>query len=177
MLFKPTIWVENVLKIDKHLLYKMQVKGLILDLDNTLSMHDNPAAEHGVMEWLDEMRQLGVKLMILSNNTAKRVEPLAAELGIDFIAFGCKPLTSGIRKAAKAMKLPKKQLALVGDQIFTDIMGGNLYGIKTILVEPFYLENKWTFKLKRRIESAVFKRDFSKLTVGDAHRASREDKP
>jgi hypothetical protein len=163
MLFKPTIWVENVLKIDKHLLYKMQVKGLILDLDNTLSMHDNPAAEHGVIEWLDEMRALGVKLMILSNNTSKRVSPLAAELGMDFIAFGFKPLTGGIRRAIKAMKLPKSQVALVGDQIFTDVMGGNLYGIKTILVEPFYLEDKWTFRFKRKIESAVFKRDFSKL--------------
>jgi hypothetical protein len=163
MLFKPTIWVENVLKIDKLLLYKMQVKGLILDLDNTLSMHDSPAAELGVTEWISDMRELGVKLMIVSNNTSKRVEPLARELGIDFIAFGCKPLTLGIGRAAKAMGLPKSRLALVGDQIFTDIMGGNLYGIKSILVEPFYLEDKWTFKLKRKIESVVFKRDFSKL--------------
>jgi hypothetical protein len=163
MLFKPTIWVKSVLSIDKNLLYKMRVKGLILDLDNTLSMHDNPAAEQGVMEWLAEMRTLGVRLMILSNNTAKRVEPLAAELGIDYIAFGCKPLTGGIHKAVKRLKLPKSQIALVGDQIFTDVMGGNLYFIKTILVEPFYLEDKWTFKLKRRIESVVFNRDFSKL--------------
>jgi len=162
-MFKPTIWVESVLKIDKLLLYKMRVKGLILDLDNTLSMHDNPAAEFGVVEWLDEMRSLGVKMMIVSNNTPARVAPLAEKLGLDFIAFGCKPLTLGVSKAKKAMKLPKQQIALVGDQIFTDIMGGNLYGIKTILVEPFYLEDKWTFKLKRKIESAVFKRDFSKL--------------
>jgi hypothetical protein len=141
----------------------MRVKGLILDLDNTLSMHDNPAVEMGVPEWLTEMRRLGVRLMIVSNNTGKRVAPLAKKLGIDFIAFGCKPLTFGLSKAAKAMRLPKSQLALVGDQIFTDVMGGNLYGIKTILVEPFYLEDKWTFKLKRKIESTVFKRDFSKL--------------
>ena len=163
MLFKPTIWVENVLKIDKHLLYKLKVKGLILDLDNTLSMHGSPAAELGVVEWLADMNRLGVKMMIVSNNTSKRVEPLANELGIEFIAFGCKPLTFGIRRASKIMRLPKSQIALVGDQIFTDVMGGNFYGIKTVLVEPFYLEDKWTFRLKRKIESVVFHRDFTKL--------------
>lgn len=163
MLFKPTIWVENVLKIDKLLLYKMQVKGLILDLDNTLSMHGSPAAEMGVTEWLDEMRQLGVKMMIVSNNTRERVTPLANELGLDFISFGCKPLHLGIRKGVKRLGLPKSQVAIVGDQIFTDVMGGNVYGIKSILVEPFYLEEHPGFKFKRKIESIVFKRDFSRL--------------
>jgi len=164
MLFKPTIWLKNVLQIDKQLLYKLRVRGLLLDLDNTLSMHDNPAAELGVTDWLDDMRRLGVKMMIVSNNTEKRVAPLARELGLDFIAFGCKPLPMGLHRATKAlekMNIPKSQIALVGDQIFTDILGGNVYGIKTILVEPFYLEDKWTFKLKRKIEGAVFRRDFA----------------
>jgi hypothetical protein len=163
MLFKPTIWLKSVLQIDKHLLYKMRVKGLILDLDNTLSMHSSPAAEMGVDRWLSDMKQLGIKMIIVSNNTPARVAPLAKELGLEFVAFGCKPLPFATRKAAKKLKLPKSQIALVGDQIFTDVMGGNLYGIKTILVEPFYLEDKWTFKIKREIESAVFNRDFSKL--------------
>ena len=163
MLFKPTVWVKNVLQIDKHLLYKIRVKGLILDLDNTLSMHGSPAAEMGVTEWLAEMRQLGVKMIVASNNYEKRVAPLSKELGLDFISFGCKPLPFGIRKAAHKLGVPKSQIAIVGDQIFTDVMGGNLYGIKTILVEPFYLEEHWGFRAKRRVESFVFKRDFSKM--------------
>ena len=161
MLFKPTIWVKNVLYIDKHLLYKHKIKGLILDLDNTLSMHGSPAEEMGVADWLDDMRRLGVKLIIASNNNKKRVAPLAAKLGLDFISFGCKPLPFGVAKAAKRLELPKSQLAIVGDQIFTDVMAGNIYGIKSILVEPFYLEDNIGFRLKRKVESVVFKRKFT----------------
>jgi hypothetical protein len=162
-LFKPKIWIKNVLLIDEEFLNKHGLKGLILDLDNTLSMHGSPAAEAGVEEWLADMRRLGVKMTLVSNNTAKRVAPLARELGLSFIPFGCKPLPFGINKATKSLGLPKSSIAVVGDQIFTDVMGGNISGIKTILVEPFHMEDKWTFRLKRKIESAVFKRDYSKL--------------
>jgi len=163
ILFKPTIWLKNVLSINADFLEKHGLKGLILDLDNTLSMHGSPAAEAGIEQWLSDMRKLDVKMSIVSNNTKKRVTPLAKELGLDFIAFGCKPLPFGIKKAAKNLGLPKNQLAVVGDQIFTDVMGGNISGITTILVEPFHMEDKLGFRFKRKIESAVFKRDYSKL--------------
>ncbi|MCL2697878.1 MAG: YqeG family HAD IIIA-type phosphatase [Oscillospiraceae bacterium] len=165
ILFKPTIWLKSVLIINEQFLEKHGLRGLILDLDNTLSMHGSPAAEAGVTEWLAKMRELGVKMAIVSNNTKKRVAPLAKELGLDFIAFGCKPLPFGIKKAVKSLGLPKKQLAVVGDQIFTDVMGGNISGITTILVEPFHIEEKLGFRFKRKIESAVFKRDYSKLEI------------
>ena len=115
------------------------------------------------MEWLEEMRRLGIKMTVLSNNTKKRVEPLAKELGLDYISFACKPLTVGISRALKKMRLPKNSVALVGDQIFTDIIGGNLKRMPTILVEPFHMEDKPSFKLKRKLESVLFKRDYSKL--------------
>lgn len=165
MLFKPTIWLKSVLGINKELLDKYEIKGLVLDLDNTLSMHGNPAAENGVMDWLDEMRSLGIKMIIVSNNTTKRVAPLAAKLGLDFTANGCKPLTFGVSRAMKKMGLDKRNVAVVGDQIFTDVMCGNFKGVTSILVEPFHLENKWTFKLKRKLESVVFHRDYSKLEL------------
>ncbi len=166
MIFKPTYWVRNVLSIDEAFLKEAEIEGLILDLDNTLSMHGNPAAEEGIPEWLDAMRSLGIKLMVVSNNTKKRVEPLAEKLGLEFISSGAKPLTFGINKAAQAMGLPKNKLAVVGDQIFTDVMGGNFAKIRTILVEPFHLEKGVLFKLKRSAEGLVFKRDFSKLKGG-----------
>ena len=162
-MFKPTIWLKNVLSIDEAFLKKHGLKGLILDLDNTLSMHGSPAAEAGVEQWLEEMRRLKIRMIVVSNNTSKRVTPLARELKLRFIAFGCKPLPFGINKAARKLMLPKKQIAVVGDQIFTDVMGGNLNGITTILVEPFHMENNVLFKFKRKVESAFFKRDYSKL--------------
>lgn len=165
MLFEPTFWLKNVMQIDKEFLKKNRVRALILDMDNTLSMHDDPAAEDGVSEWLDEMRRLGVKMRVVSNNNTRRVEPLAKALGLEFTANGAKPLTFGVNRAVKAMKVSRRETLVVGDQIFTDIAAGNLAGIRTVLVEPFHLENKWTFKLKRRVESLVFHRDYSKLNI------------
>lgn len=163
MIFTPTFWLKNVMQIDKQFLKKNRVRALVLDMDNTLSMHDNPAAEDGVLEWLDEMRKLGVKMRVVSNNNSKRVAPLARALGLKFTANGAKPLTFGVNRAVNAMGVRKAETLVVGDQIFTDVLAGNLAGIRTVLVEPFHLENKWTFKLKRKVESLVFHRDYRNL--------------
>lgn len=158
-MFKPTWHLKNVLEIDESFIKSNHLRGFILDLDNTLSMHGSPAAEQGVTDWLDRMRALGMKMIVVSNNTKKRVEPLARDLGLDFISFGCKPLTIGISRALRKMRLPKKSVALVGDQIFTDILGGNLKRVPTVLVEPFHLEDKASFRFKRKLENIVFKRN------------------
>ena len=163
MIFRPKLWIKNVLSIDREFLDKNGIDALILDLDNTLSMHGNPAAEEGIPEWLDKMRKLGVPMAVVSNNTTKRVAPLAAKLGLDFTANGAKPLTFGLNKALKKLGTDRKRTAVVGDQIFTDVMGGNFAGMPTILVEPFHIEKGILFKIKRGAESLVFKRDFTRL--------------
>ncbi len=163
MLFKPGIWIKNVLSIDEDFLKQHGIDALILDLDNTLSMHGDPAAEQGIPEWLDKMHGLGVKMMVVSNNTTRRVAPLAGKLGLPFIANGAKPLTIGITRALRILGTDRERTAVVGDQIFTDVMGGNLAHTQTILVEPFHLEKGILFKIKRGAESLVFRRDFTKL--------------
>ena len=163
MIFKPHIWIKNVLSIDEAFLKEHGIDALILDLDNTLSMHGDPAAEQGIPEWLDEMRALGIKMVVVSNNTNRRVAPLARKLGLPFVANGAKPLTIGITRALKHLGTERSRTAVVGDQIFTDVMGGNFAGTKTILVEPFHIEKGILFKVKRAAESLVFRRDFSKL--------------
>ena len=163
MLFKPTFYLKNVFCIDENFLYENNVSALVLDMDNTLSMHGNPRAEDGVMEWLNKMREFGVKMRVVSNNTTKRVKPLAQMLGLEFTANGATPLTFGITRAMRDMNADKASTLVVGDQIFTDVIAGNLKGVRTVLVNPFHLENKWTFKLKRLAESVVFKRDYSDL--------------
>lgn len=165
MLFKPTFWLKSVLQIDENFLFENNVSAMILDMDNTLSMHGNPAAEDGVMEWLDKMRGLGIKMRVVSNNNNKRVEPLAAVLELEYTANGAKPLTFGVNRAVKAMGAKKSETLVIGDQIFTDVMAGNLAGIRTVLVEPFHLEKTWTFRLKRRIESLVFHRNYDDLEL------------
>ena len=163
MLFKPDIWIKNVLRIDEDFLKKHGIDALILDLDNTLSMHGDPAAEEGIPEWLDSMRAIGLKMVVVSNNTNRRVAPLARKLGLPFIANGAKPLTIGITRALRYLGTERKRTAVVGDQIFTDVMGGNLARTITILVEPFHMEKNVFFKIKRAAENVVFRRDKSKM--------------
>lgn len=165
MLFRPTFWLKSVLMIDEDFLRENRVEALVLDLDNTLSMHGNPVPEEGVEDWLYKMRALGIKMRVVSNNTNRRVAPLAARLGLEFTANGAKPFPFGITRAMKAMGTDRAVTLVVGDQIFTDIIAGNLSRVRTVLVEPFHLEKTWTFRLKRRLESVVFHRDYSKLEL------------
>lgn len=163
MLFKPQIWIKSVLDIDKAFLEKYDIRAMVLDLDNTLSMHGNPAAENGIPEWLDEMRSLGIPMRVVSNNTTRRVKPLAEKLGLPYTANGCKPFTNGITKAIRLMGADVKHTAVIGDQIFTDVIAANLKGTISILVEPFHMEDNLLFKIKRKAEGLFFHRDYSKL--------------
>ena len=150
--------MRNVLGISEDFLKQNGIDALILDLDNTLSLHGSPAAEEGIPEWLDNMRALGVKMVVVSNNTNLRVAPLARKLGLPFIANGAKPLTIGITRALRFLGVPRERTAVVGDQIFTDVMGGNLARTRTILVEPFHAEKNLFFKIKRAAENIVYRR-------------------
>ena len=150
--------MRNVLGISEDFLKQNGIDALILDLDNTLSLHGSPAAEEGIPEWLDNMRVLGVKMVVVSNNTNHRVAPLARKLGLPFIANGAKPLTIGITRALRFLGVPRERTAVVGDQIFTDVMGGNLARTRTILVEPFHAEKNLFFRIKRAAENIVYRR-------------------
>jgi len=150
--------VRRVMDITAEKLADIKVSALILDLDNTLTTHNNPKQDPAVLEWLAYMRKSGIKMTILSNNTKKRVLPFARELKLDFIAVGLKPLPFGYARAIAALGVPKKNVAVVGDQLFTDVLGARLYSAKAILVEPFEHETHPLFRLKRKVESKVLKR-------------------
>lgn len=150
--FIPDLILENVMCITPQLLEKRGIKAVVLDVDNTLTSHGNPEPWEGVIEWLALMKNTGIKLIISSNNTRERVEPFARRLGVDFVSMSCKPLPVGLSRAVKRFGLAKRQVAIVGDQIFTDVLGGNLEGIQTILVKPFEPEEGKLFRFKRRFE-------------------------
>ena len=151
-MFHATVALRSVLQIQPGLLRQYGIRGLMLDLDNTLTTHDNPAPAEGVLSWIGLMRQAGIAMMIVSNNRPHRVQPFAAALGLPFVAEGAKPLPRGFRLAQKRMQLPFSQLAVVGDQIFTDILGANLCGVKSIYVRPIQYENKGLLRVKRWLE-------------------------
>ncbi|MCQ2449380.1 MAG: YqeG family HAD IIIA-type phosphatase [Clostridia bacterium] len=157
MLLKPKIKLDRVTDITVEMLKKRNIQGLILDVDNTLSTHHGQTLTEGLPEWLAYMRENGIKLTVLSNSNTKRLTPFAAKIGLDFIAMGLKPLPFGFFRAVKALGLPKKQVATVGDQIFTDTLGGNIAGVTTILLTPILPETSLRFRFKRWLERGVYR--------------------
>ena len=145
MLFRAKIALRSVCDITLQLLEKLGVCGLLLDIDNTLTTHDNPVPAAGVEAWVAGMQAAGISLCLVSNNHPPRVEPFAKRLGLDFVCEGKKPLTKGYREAVQKMGLSRKEVAAVGDQIFTDVLGANLFGVPCIFVsilqQVFHLQN------------------------------------
>lgn len=157
MLLKPDIKLNRVTDISTDLLKKYGIKALILDVDNTLSTHHGEVLTDGLEDWLCTMRENGIRLVILSNSKQARVEPFAEKIGLPFISMGLKPLPFKFSSARKLLGTKRRETAIVGDQIFTDTLGGNLYGVTTILLDPIKLESSKSFKFKRKIERAVYK--------------------
>lgn len=152
VLFKADFAFWRVTEVSPEFLKSQNIRGLLLDLDNTLTTHDNPTPADGVQNWIAEVKASGVKMVIVSNNHPPRVKPFADMLGLDFICEGKKPLSSGFNRAQKMMELPFSQLAVVGDQIFTDMLGANLKRVRGIFVYPIEHEKTRFFKFKRWAE-------------------------
>ncbi len=154
-LLYPTIMLERVSDITPELLRKLGVKALLLDVDNTLAPHNHPEPAPGVLKWLKLMKEAGIRVCLASNNGGRRVGAFAAALREDCVARSLKPLPLGFFRAAKRLGLPARRFAVVGDQIFTDVLGGNIFGAKTILLKPIEPESGPFFRLKRRIEVVI----------------------
>lgn len=158
LLFKPHLILHRVYDITPQMLADLGARGIVLDVDNTLSTHHAQQPLDGVTDWLSEMRAAGIKLTILSNARSRRVAPFADRLGIEYISVGLKPLPFGVMRAVKRLGLRRKEVILVGDQLFTDMLGANLCGVRGVLVEPALPESGRSFKVRRRIEMVLLRK-------------------
>ncbi len=158
MLLKPDVKLRGITDITVELLKKHDIKALLLDVDNTMSTHHGTILTEGLMEWIRKMQDSGIKLMVLSNSKRFRIEPFATRIGLPFISLGCKPLPTGYLRGVKRLCEKRKNVAIVGDQIFTDVLGGNAVGVKTILLTPIKLEDGWSFKIRRKLEKKLYKK-------------------
>lgn len=123
MYIKPNAYFTKVEDITIEFLKYKKIKALILDVDNTLIDYDRNLSE-SVQNWIKETRGQGVKLYILSNtNNKEKVEQVSKTLNIPYIHFAKKPLKSGFIKVKKILKEEAENIGVVGDQIFTDIIG------------------------------------------------------
>lgn len=161
----PNLYLTNIKEITIDLLKKHKIKGLILDIDNTLIDYDKNLLD-GVNAWCENLKQNGIKMCIVSNtNKVKKVEKVAKILDLEYIYFAHKPSKKGLLKAQKMLNLKPEEIATVGDQIFTDVFGGNRVGMFTILTKPIDERDILITRLKRPFEKIVVKKYLKKIQM------------
>ena len=166
MILYPNAHLNNVREITTNFLQKNKINALILDVDNTLIDYDKNLPKETI-EWAKELKNSNIKLYILSNtNKKQKVKTVAEKLGIEYIYFAKKPLKTGFKKVQEKLKEPAQNIAVVGDQIFTDIIGGNRCKMFTILVEPIAEKDIWITMIKRPLENAIKKKYHKNLNKG-----------
>ncbi len=153
----PKEYLNSVKDISIELLNKNNIKGLILDVDNTLISLDKKMPA-GIVEWVKNIKANGIKICILSNsNKIDKVEAVAKLIESPYIFFGKKPLKSGFLRAQNILKLKTENIAVVGDQIFTDVIGANRCKMFSILVKPIEEKDYLITKIKRPLEKMIIK--------------------
>ncbi|HEX7063746.1 MAG TPA: YqeG family HAD IIIA-type phosphatase [Bacillales bacterium] len=150
--FLPDEHVESIFEIQPDKLKELGIKGVITDLDNTLVEWDRPDATPELSKWVKLMHEQGIYITIVSNNKEKRVKRFSDPVEIPFIYKARKPMTKAFRHAMRDMKLRKEEIVIVGDQILTDVFGGNRLGVHTILVVPIAKNDGWLTKCNRKME-------------------------
>ena len=154
-LLLPDYRVHRVTDLTGAFLHQIGVEALLLDVDNTLSTHGGMRPLQGLENWINAIKEEGVELLILSNARRRRVEPFAKKLGLPFASLSVKPLPFGYLRAVRRLGLKRRQAAIVGDQLFTDALGGNLAGLVTILVDPIKPETGRSFVVRRKWEKRL----------------------
>ena len=167
-LFLPDAVFTGAAAITPEYLRENGIRALVLDVDNTLTGHGSQELPQEIADWLAVMRKAGIAMVIASNNFEKRVAPFADKIGLPYVSFCCKPSPTGLARARRKLGVKKEELALVGDQIFTDSVGANLYGTRMLLVQAMYRDIKWNIRLKRHLEKPFLKRYYAK--GGKLHR-------
>lgn len=156
-IFYPDYSYRRIYEIPARFFLENGIRALLLDVDNTLTTDNNPVPHEKVRDWLEEQRRAGLRLLVLSNNHEERVAPFARQLGLEHISEAKKPLPFRLWKALKGMDIPPGEAAVIGDQIFTDILCGRLAGCTSILVEYMEEEGYGFYVAKRRWEKQVLK--------------------
>lgn len=153
--FLPDQHVKSIFDITPESLKRKGVKGIITDLDNTLVEWDRPSATPKLIKWFEEMKKHDILVTIVSNNNENRVKFFSDPLGIPYIYQARKPMGKAFRRALREMDLKKEETVVIGDQLLTDVLGGNRGGFHTILVVPVAQTDGFFTRFNRTVERRI----------------------
>ncbi len=141
--FLPTLIAESVICLSPEFLEQKGIQLLMLDFDNTIVPYTTNVPTDEMAVWLEKMQASQIQLCVVSNSHNERVKVFCSSYGLDCITHARKPSPKGIRACLKQYGLQPEACAIVGDQIFTDTLGGNSAEVQTILVRPIHNHNFW----------------------------------
>ena len=136
MMLGPNRFAPRLHDVSHEELEEAGIRGLIVDLDNTLLGYRQTELAQEHLEWVERAHDRGFRIVMLSNNFSTRVQTIAAQLNVACIPNALKPLPFGFLRAVRGLQLRRREIAVVGDQLFTDVLGGKMCGLYTILTEP-----------------------------------------
>lgn len=151
----PDMYCKNVQSVDIGRLKYEGLEGVAIDVDNTLIDYNQVLSDE-VKNWVEKVKKSGLKICILSNsNNKNKVQKVATALDLEYVMVAKKPFKSGFKKACNLMKLDPVFVAVIGDQLFTDVIGANRMGMFSVYVEPINKKEYWYTKWKRPLEAFI----------------------
>lgn len=157
-IFQPKLSLKNIYELTPAHLKTLKIKGIIIDFDNTLLSHKEHFVEPDIKKWLKTFQEQKFKICIVSNSYSRSKKKIAENLKIPFIWRAIKPKQKAFKQTMKMFKLSPKETAVIGDQLFTDVLGGNRLGLYTVLVAPISKNEFFGLKIVRILERFILKK-------------------
>ncbi|MBC7350804.1 MAG: YqeG family HAD IIIA-type phosphatase [Thermogutta sp.] len=177
MWWMPDYYVKSVTDLRPACLQNLNIKGLCIDVDCTLTDYVSNNLPPEVAQWLDQIRHNGINVCLLSNGGKRRIKRLADRIGVPYVARAMKPLPFGCHRALRELGLPRSEVAIVGDQLFADVLAGRWAGVRTILVVPRGADREGLItKWKRPLERLLLKSLTPKSLASCSQEANAEDR-
>lgn len=152
--YYPGGYAESVFAIDFQKLYDRGYRGLLFDVDNTL-VHHGDDSNAQVDAFFEKLHAMGFKTILLSNNSARRLERFKKNIDTHYIPEAGKPAPDSYLKALQMLEVSQKEALCIGDQLFTDVLGANRAGIDSILVHYIQIDPKAKIGIRRHVEKLI----------------------
>lgn len=158
----PDFYFESLKEASPRLIAENGRKAVLIDLDNTLVPRDTQEVSQEIKNWIEQARKEGLSLCIVSNNWEGRAKKVADELGLPLVAPAGKPRKKAFLKALSILQVEASEAAIIGDQLFTDVLGGNRLGLLTVLVKPLSSKELIHTRLLRLVEKRILSKNWPK---------------
>jgi HAD superfamily phosphatase (TIGR01668 family) len=157
-MFRPDLEVPTLPDVPLDALWDRGIRGIIVDLDNTVCRFGEPDLAPGVREWVIAARARGFVLAMVSNNFEERVALVSAALEVPAVPNALKPLPGGFLRALRTLGTPRAATVVIGDQLFTDVLGAKLLGLQAVLTHPLAPKDFPLTRVLRLMERVFFAR-------------------